>query len=130
MADVRTREPLARWAGTFGIERAWIRAVRGVSKVEAALPRQCRTRPRRACGQNAIEHVDPARDYFDDSLRIADTHEVPRLRGGQSRRRPLDAFEHLVLLLADGEAAECVAVEVERGDLLDRPTPQLGVGGA
>ena len=50
--------------------------------------------------------------------------------GGQQRRRPAGGLEHLLAALADREPAERVAVEVERGDLLDRAAAKLRVGGA
>ena len=52
------------------------------------------------------------------------------LRLGEQRCRPLDTVEHLLLRLADGEAAERVAVERERDDLLGRASSQLRIGRA
>ena len=45
----------------------------------------------------------------------------------QHRRRAVGRLEHRLALLADREAADRVAVEVELRDLLDRPLPKLGV---
>ena len=80
--------------------------------------------------QDAVEHVDPRLDHLEDPFRVADPHEVARLVRREQRRRPVGRLEHHVAVLADREPADRVAVEADRGDLLDRPAAQLRVDAA
>src|SRR5688572_32025003 len=82
VADIGTREPLARRAGAFRIERTRVGAERGIAEIEAPLPRERRARTRSPGRQNAVEHVDAAGDDLEDPLGIADTHEVARFALG------------------------------------------------
>src|SRR3990172_1639577 len=119
MADVRTRETLASGTTTALVEWSRVGSEARVPEIETPLPRERRTRPRRSSRQDAVEHVDPARDDLEDSDRVADPHEVPREFGRKERCRPLDAVEHLLLLLTHREAAEREAVERKRADLVE-----------
>src|SRR4029453_11417573 len=56
--------------------------------------------------------------------------EVPGAVTREERRRPRGCVEHELTGLADRQAAQCVAVEVEVGDLLDRAAAEVRVGGA
>src|SRR5215203_3514843 len=71
-------------------------------------------------GQHAVEHVDTAFDDLEDALGVADAHEVARLGLRQQRGSPAHRLEHRLSVLPHAQTAERVAVEVERGDLLDR----------
>ena len=98
-----------------GVERPRIGAVRGVAEVEPPLPRERRARARRSRRQDAVEHVDPARDDLEDPLRVADPHEVARVASAGRRGAAHSTHSSISLLrLADGEAAERVPVEGER----------------
>src|SRR4029078_11352050 len=52
-----------------------------------------------------------------------------RMRLRERRTRPLDALEHLVLRLPDREPTECIPVERQCRDLVDRTPTQVDVGG-
>ena len=62
---------------------------------------------------HAVEHVDAARDRFQQIMRRADAHQIARAVRRQRRRRLLDDFEHDVLRLADRQPADGVAVEAD-----------------
>ena len=131
MADVRAAERRARRAVAALVERPRVAGEAGVPEVEAPLPRERAAGARGARRQDAVEHVDAARDHLEHALRVADAHEVARLlrRAGAARRRDV-ASNIGVALLADAEAADRVAVEVERDELLDRAAAELGVEAA
>ena len=61
---------------------------------------------------HAVEHVDAARDRFEDVVGRADAHQIARPVGRQLRRRLLDHRQHHVLRLADRKAADGVALEI------------------
>src|SRR4030095_2402991 len=62
-------------------------------------------------GHHAIEHVHAARDRLHQVLRPADTHEVARAVPRQLRTGVFEPRVAFVLRLADGQAADGVAVE-------------------
>ncbi len=112
------------------VERPRVAREAGVPEVE---PPVAGERAAGACGprrEHAVEHVHPGLDHLEDPLGVADPHEVARPVGRHLRRRGVGRLEHRRAVLADREAADRVAVEVELGDLLGRPPPQLGVGAA
>src|SRR5512139_1458494 len=61
----------------------------------------------------AVEHVHAADDGADNVVRLADTHQVTRLVGGKLARREVEDAEHGLLPLADRQAADRVAVEID-----------------
>src|SRR5438067_7132463 len=128
VAQVRAREALAGRARTAFVQRARIAGETGVPEVEASLPRERRARAGGARREHAVEHVDAPLDHLEDALGVANAHEVARLAGREERSGPGDSLEHQPPILADRQAAEGVAVEVELGDLLDRAPPQLRIG--
>src|SRR5258708_6209407 len=115
VAQVGAREARARGARAALVEWARIAGKAGIPKVEPALPGQSGAGARGASRQHTVEHVDPALDHLEDAFRVADSHEVARLAGGQARSGPADGLEHLGAVLADREATERVAVEIELG---------------
>src|SRR4051794_29451038 len=127
MADVRAAEARARRAAAMLVEWAWIARELRVAEIEPSLPRQRAAGARRARRQNAVEHVDAARDHLDHALRVADAHEVPSLVLRKLIRRVRRRFEHRCALLADGQPADRVAVEVECDELLATARAQLRV---
>ena len=66
--------------------------------------------------QHAVEHVDAARDRFEDVVGRADAHQVARAVGRQLRHHRLEHVEHHRLRLADREPADGVAVEADAGE--------------
>ena len=62
---------------------------------------------------HAIEHVDAARDRFDQVLGPAHAHQVARAVVGQLRAGVLEHRVALGLRLADGQAADRIAVEAD-----------------
>ena len=90
------------------------------ARLRRPLPGERRAGARGARRQDAVEHVDAARDHLEDALRVADAHEVARPVGREQRRGPGGRVEHRVARARRREPAERVAVEAERDDLLDR----------
>src|SRR5712691_8605233 len=82
---------------------------------------------RDAGGQHAVEQVDACHPAAEEVLGRADAHQVARLLRRQERRGVRDAFPHLRRILADREAAQSIAGQVERGDLGGVPLAQLAV---
>ena len=79
-----------------------------------------------AGGHDAVEHVDAAGDHFEDLGRGAEAHGVAGLVGRQEGHRVLDGAEHLLLGLADRDAADGVAVEVEVDQFAGRLLAEVG----
>ena len=69
-------------------------------------------------------------DHFEDAFRVADAHEIAGFLGRKEVGGPGGRLEHDRARLADREAAERVAVEVDRGDLVDGAVSEVGVRGA
>src|SRR5919198_1519739 len=84
----------------------------GVAEVQAAGGREGRAGAAEARREHAVEHVYSALDHFEDALRVADAHEIPGTLGREERRGTLDRGPRGLACLADGQAAERVAVEV------------------
>src|SRR5713101_5271373 len=82
---------------------------------------------RDAGGQHAVEQVDACDPAQEEVVGRADANTVARLVRRQERRGVRDAFPHLRRVLADREAAQRVAGQVERGDLGGVPLAQLAV---
>jgi hypothetical protein len=112
------------------IEGSLIRGVLGVLDGDLAPAGEQRSVARVPCRHHAVEHVDAGRDALHEILRRPDSHEVAGAVGGQQRRREVERIHHLVLRLADGEAADRDAVEGQRGDLLHAALAQVGVDAA
>ena len=83
-----------------------------------------------ARGHHAIEQVDAAADAFEQIDRAADAHQIARLVARQQRRRDIERRVHFWRRLADAQAADRVADEIERDKFLGRFGPQLGVEAA
>ena len=93
----------------------WSRAKRALRRLRRPSQRERAARAGGPGRQHAVEHVDAARDHLDHALGVADAHEVARLAGGQERGgAPASPRTSARVLLADAEAADRVAVEVER----------------
>jgi len=105
-----------RRAAALCIERPRIGGVVGVLDIDRAETRKCQSMAAVARRHDAIEHVDAAGDRFEQIGGCADTHQIARLVGRQHRGGLANDFEHDVLRLADGEAAERIAVEADVGE--------------
>ena len=68
-----------------------------------------------AGGHDAVEEVHAARDALDDVPRRADAHEIARLVLRHILLDGLNRVVHLLMRLADGEAADGVARTVQLG---------------
>src|SRR5262249_51794660 len=90
----------------------------GVAYVELAETREGEAGAARTGRHHAIEHIDAARDRADDILGTADAHQIARVIGGQEIRREIQHAKHLLLALADREAADRIAVEADTGQSL------------
>ena len=104
----------ARRGQSLGVERARVVGVARVLQVELAEAGVGAGRGGRrgsACTQSNMSM--PRADRLDDVVRRADAHEVARLVRRQARRDRLEHGQHHVLRLADGEAADGVAVEAD-----------------
>ena len=73
----------------------------------------------------------PGLDHLEDALGVADSHEVARLFRRAAARVTQSVVSNIErAVLADREAADRVAVEVELEQLLDAAAAELGVGAA
>jgi hypothetical protein len=116
--QVRPRVARTRFAAARCIERLIRDAVDAATEVELAARRE---RDAVLCERgrhDAVEHVDAAVHGLEQIERRADAHQVTRLVGGQQRRGQLGHVLALRTGLADGEAADRVAVEAKVDDLL------------
>ena len=80
---------------------------------DAAFPSESGAIAGNARGQNAIEHVDAARDEFDHLGGCAEPHRVPRLVAREMRFGDFDGAEHFGFGFTDAYAADGIAVEFE-----------------
>src|SRR6185295_3693657 len=127
MMEERARNPRAGRAGAAGIDRSFVVAIAGVLDLERPFAREqhaVAAVPRR---QHAVEEVDALANGVQDVVRRADPHQVARLVLRQDRRRPLDRLAPEGEGFADRDAADRMAVEVERGEIGGRPLPQVPV---
>ena len=83
VAEVGAAHGAAGVAGALGVGRARVGAVAGVADGQPAPRGEQLAVARVAGGQHAVEHVDAARDAFDEVLRRADAHQVARPVRGQ-----------------------------------------------
>src|SRR6185436_12450105 len=100
-------------AGATLVERRSVVAVAGIADLDVAEAGEEPAVPRVARRQYAVEHVDSGGDRFDQILGRAHAHQVPGLVRGESRGRVPEDSRAVLLRLADGEAADRVAVEAD-----------------
>ncbi len=62
-------------------------------------------------GQNAVEHVDPAGDEFEQLRRSAEAHRVARFVVRQERLAPFHRLHHLRLRFTDAHTPDRIAIE-------------------
>src|SRR6266540_5055333 len=113
MMQVRAAQVASVVAGAGRVERSRVGAMAGVADLDVPVACEQPAVARIAGGQHAVEYVDTVADSLDDVLRRADAHEVTRAIGREPRRdMRLDA-PHLLLRLADRQAADRIAVEAD-----------------
>ena len=106
--------------------RAAARRLRcGVADLQVAEAREQVAVARVARGHHAVEHVHALRHAFDQVFRRAHAHQVARLVRRQPVRRVRHDAQHLVLGLADADAADRVAGQVQRGQRVQRFLAQV-----
>ena len=79
-----------------------------------------------AGGEDAIEHVNAARDEFDHLGGRAETHRVARLLGGKKRFGDFDGAKHFGFGFADADAADGVAIKFEGNEGLGAFFAEVG----
>ena len=77
-----------------------------------------------SCGQDAVEHIDAARDAVDQVFGRADTHQVTRLVIRQERSNQVQSCMHLCFGLADRQSADGDPWARQAGDEHRRLCPQ------
>src|SRR2546421_9959618 len=76
---------------------------------------------------DAVEHVNAARDALDQVFRRADAHQVARRVRRHLWRDPFDDLVHHFLLLADAQSPDGVAVEADLDRARKALAPQVQV---
>ena len=107
-----------------------VRLVETGFDADRPLVREGRAVARHARWQDAIEHVDAARDQLDQLRRCAQPHRVPRQARRQERLRQFNRLENFRFRLADAHAADGVTIKLHRDDGLRALLAQRGVGAA
>ncbi len=116
MAKIRTREIGASVAITFGVEGALILCIGSLAHIHAA---QTCKRGVVAChsrGEHTVENINPAHYRFNNIIRRSNSHKVARSVLGQDRVDDLEHLFHLSLRLANRQAANGVAGQIQAGD--------------
>src|SRR5215217_7744149 len=113
MTEVRARVSPAYRTTTRFVERALIVYPFRVLDIQLAARRERLSGSAVARRQNAVKHIDAARDCFDQILRCADTHQVARRVFRHSRRDVFYYFKHQRLLFSDAQSTDGVAVEAD-----------------
>src|SRR5438093_1278364 len=74
VADVPAAEPRAGGALASLLERPLVAREPRVAEVEPSVARECAAGARGAGREDAVEHVDAARDHLEHALGVADPH--------------------------------------------------------
>ena len=126
MAKISPAEMTAGVAIALLVQRRRVFGEAGVAQVE--LPRAQQRLPvaGNARRQHAVEDIHAARNPLDEVFRRPHAHQIAGLVARQLRRGESKRAQHRLLRLADGEAADGVAGEIERGEELHALRPQVG----
>jgi len=127
VAQVRAGEAAAGGAAAGGVGRVPVFGVLFVLDVEAAFAGEEQGVTGGAGGKNAVHHVDAEARILLDLVGIADAHDITRLVPGEERQDFRDHFQCEFARLADGEAADGVAVEVHCNEALGAMPAEIGV---
>src|ERR1044072_7058850 len=125
MTEIGPRGPAADGTATRLVERPLVVEELCVLDIEPAARRERLARAAVAGRQNAVEHVDAARDCFDEIFWRADAHQVPRRISRHSWRHVFDYFKHHCLLFPHPQPADRVAVEADVDGLFETDPPQI-----
>ena len=118
VADVGAREVAAAVALAALLHRPLVEGVLRRLDRDVAAARDRGAVARDARGDDAVEHVHSARDALRHLAHHAEPHHVARAVLRQVRHARLDRAVHLLLRLADRDAAHGVAVEADLHQLL------------
>src|SRR5919112_6636296 len=127
MTQLRPRVSAADGAPARFVERARVGRPRRVLDVEAPARGESLAVAAVARRDDAVEHVDAARDALDQILRRADAHQVSRPLVGHPRRNRLDDLVHDRLLFPDAQTPDGVPVEPDLDRALKTLAPQVKV---
>src|SRR4051794_40458876 len=111
MMDIGAAERPTRGAWATGLNRLLVLSEAGITDVKRPVGGEGLPGAAGARWEHAIEHVDTARDGFDDVVRLADTHEVARLVGWKHLNSKIEATEHRLLSLPDGETPDRITIK-------------------
>src|ERR1044072_6655205 len=125
MTEIGPRGPAADGTATRLVERPLVVEELCVLDIEPAARRERLARAAVAGRQNAVEHVDAARDCFDDIFWSADAHKVPRRITRHSRGDGFDYFKHRCLLFPHAQPADRLAIEADVDGLFETHPPQI-----
>ena len=113
MVQIGAAVILARGATAVFVERARVVLMAGVFDVEHAETGEDLTGTARARGEDAVHHIDTARDIADDVVGFADANQVAWFVFGELVWRELEGVEHGLLTLTDCEATDSVAFKAD-----------------
>ena len=130
VADVGPAVLAAGGAAAGGVDGALVPLILGVFDVDDAAPGVQVAVAGVAAGHDAVEQVDAAGHRLEDVAGGAHPHQVAYLVLGHMGLDLLDDVVHHLGRLADGQAADGVAVQLHGGDLLHVLHPQVGEGAA
>src|ERR1043166_6851291 len=127
MPQIRTRVSPTHRTVTRLVERSLIFRPLRVLDVQLATRGERLTGPPVARRQNAIKHIDAARDRFDQIFGRADAHQITRRLVRHPRRNLVDYFKHHRLLFTDAQPANRITVKTDLDCLFQTATPQIEV---
>jgi len=130
VAEVGAGKVLAREAIAAFLDRAEVGLICAGLDTDAAFAGEGGAVAGDASGQDAIEHVDAARDEFDHLGGGAEAHRVARLVCRKMGFGDLDGAKHFGFGFADADATNGVAVEVERNESLGALFAQIWIDAA
>jgi hypothetical protein len=101
-----------------------------VLDVQLAARRKSLSGPAVSRRQNAVKHVDTARNCLDQIFRRADTHQISRRIFRHSRRDVFDDVKHHRLLFADAQTTDGITVKADVYSLFETDSSQIQMAGA
>lgn len=113
VAEVGAGEVAAGVAFATGFDGGGVFGEGGVFEVQSAGGGEGGAVAGEASGEDAVEHVNAAGDYFDDLWRGAEAHGIAGVVLREEGNGIFDGAEHLMLGFADADAADGVAVEAD-----------------
>src|SRR6185369_13819322 len=123
MTEVSARVSFTDGTATYFVERALVVYPFRVLDIQLAARRERLSGAAIARRQNAVKHIDAARNCFHQILGRADAHQVSRRVFRHSRRDVFNYFKHQRLLFSDAQSADGVAVEADVYGLFETRAP-------